>query len=106
MLSDCCRTDESNLKISPHNSKEAPDSALSDRFARGSSVPISIKYKKMATEEAISRQEHRRDRCQLELGKSMREPPPIEIGPKRHKVRGPSSYLGTEQVGLKFRSLE
>ncbi|XP_075641806.1 lysine-specific demethylase JMJ13 isoform X1 [Castanea sativa] len=107
MLSDCCRTDESNLKISPHNSKEAPDSALRDRFARGSSVPISIKCKKMATEEAISRQqEHRRDRFQLELGKSMREPPPIEIGPKRLKVRGPSSYLGTEQVGLKFRSLE
>lgn len=108
MLSDCCRSDESNSKIPPPtNHKEAPDSALRGRFARGSNMPISIKYKKMANEEATSRQQehHRKDRLQLELGKTTREPPPIEIGPKRLKVRGPS-YLGTEQVGLKFRSLE
>uniref|UniRef100_A0A7N2KMV5 Uncharacterized protein n=1 Tax=Quercus lobata TaxID=97700 RepID=A0A7N2KMV5_QUELO len=33
----------------------------------------------------------------------MRELPPIDIGTNRSKVRGPS-YLGTQQVGLKFRS--
>lgn len=108
MPSDCCRTDESHCKIIPPTYyKETPDCAWRDGFARGSSIPISIKYKKSANEEATSRQrEHQRmDRFQLELGKTLREPPPIEIGPKRLKVRGPS-YLGTEQVGVKFRSLE
>ena len=33
----------------------------------------------------------------------MRELPPIDIGTNRSKFRDPS-YLGTEQVGLKFRS--
>lgn len=108
--SDCCRTDESNSKsVPPSNCKEAPDSALRDRFGRGSGIPISIKYKKLGNEEAISRQRehHRKDsRYQLELGKAIREPPPTEIGPKRLKVRGPS-YVGTEsRFELKFRSLE
>ncbi|XP_040989654.1 lysine-specific demethylase JMJ706-like [Juglans microcarpa x Juglans regia] len=108
MPSDCCITDESHCKFTPPTHyKETPDCAWRDGFARGSSIPISIKYKKLANEEATSRQrEHQRmDRFQLELGKTLREPPPIEIGPKRLKVRGPS-YLGTEQVGVKFRSLE
>ncbi|KAB1222263.1 Lysine-specific demethylase 5B [Morella rubra] len=99
MPSDCCRTDELSRKfIPPTNYREAPDSPLRDRFARGSNVPISIKYKKLANEEATCRQRERqrKDSFQLELGKPTREPPPIEIGPKRLKVRGPS-YLGTEQ---------
>ena len=33
----------------------------------------------------------------------MRELPPIDIGTNRSKFRDPS-YLGTERVGLKFRS--
>jgi hypothetical protein len=109
VLSDCWRTEESNCKsVPPTNCKEGPDSALRDRFGRGSAIPISIKYKKLGNEEAISRQrEHqRKDRYQLELGKATREPPPVEIGPKRLKVRGPS-YVGTEsRFELKFRSLE
>ncbi|XP_059444192.1 lysine-specific demethylase JMJ13 isoform X1 [Corylus avellana] len=109
VLSDCWRTDESNCKsVPPTNCKEGPDSALRDRFGRGSGIPISIKYKKLGNEEAISRQrEHqRKDRYQLDLGKAIREPPPVEIGPKRLKVRGPS-YVGTEsRFELKFRSLE
>lgn len=110
VLSDCCRTDESNGKaVPPSNCKEAPDSALRDRFGRGSAIPISIKYKKLGNEEAISRQQreqHRKDRYQVELGKAIREPPSLEIGPKRLKVRGPS-YVGTEgRFELKFRSLE
>jgi len=96
--SECCRTDESNRSsTSGSDYKEAPESASKDRFARGSIIPISIKFKKLINEEAMSRQreQHRRDRFQDELGKTMRKPPPIEIGPKRLKVRSPS-FLGSE----------
>lgn len=61
-------------------------------------MPISIKFKRMANEEAMGgrQREHqqRRDRYS-DLGKTMREAPSIEIGPKRLKVRGPS-LLGWE----------
>ncbi|KAF5477814.1 hypothetical protein F2P56_004427, partial [Juglans regia] len=106
--SDWCRTNESNYKFIPSTRyKDEPDCSVKERFARGSNIPISIKYKTLVNEEAISRQreQQRKDRVQIEMGKTMREPPPIEIGPKRLKVRGPS-YLGTEQVGVKFRSVE
>ncbi|CAK7356075.1 unnamed protein product [Dovyalis caffra] len=98
MSSEYCRTDESNRSsTSGSNYKEAPESASKDRFARGSTIPISIKFKKLTNDEAVSRQQdqHRLDRFQHEVGKTMREPPPIEIGPKRLKVRGPS-FLGSE----------
>ncbi|KAH8521536.1 hypothetical protein H0E87_002539, partial [Populus deltoides] len=91
--SECCRTDESNRSsTSGSDYKEAPESASKDRFAGGSIIPISIKFKKLINEEAMSRQreQHRRDRFRDELGKTMRKPPPIEIGPKRLKVRSPS----------------
>lgn len=99
MPTDSWKSDESNYKyVPPNHHREAADSALRDRYNRGSAIPISIKYKKSANEEAISRQReqhNRKDRYQFEFGKSTREPPSIEIGPKRLKVRGPS-YLGTE----------
>jgi len=97
--SEYCRADESNHGSTSSNSdyKEAPECASKDRVARGSTIPFSIKFKKLTSKEEMGRQRehHRLDRFQHELGKTTREPPPIEIGPKRLKVRGPSS-LGSE----------
>ncbi|KAJ6943057.1 lysine-specific demethylase JMJ706-like isoform X1 [Populus alba x Populus x berolinensis] len=94
------RADESNhgSTSSISDYKEAPESASKERVARGSTIPFSIKFKKLTSKEEMGRQRehHRLDRFQHELGKTMREPPPpIEIGPKRLKVRGPS-FLGSE----------
>ncbi|KAJ6415510.1 hypothetical protein OIU84_004331 [Salix udensis] len=98
--SEYCRADESNHgSTSVSDYKEAPEIASKDRVARGSTIPISIKFKKLTYKEEMGRQrEHhsRLDRFQHEAGKTRREPPPpIEIGPKRLKVRGPS-FLGSE----------
>ncbi|XWS38787.1 hypothetical protein CRYUN_Cryun19dG0160400 [Craigia yunnanensis] len=95
--SECFRNDEPNCNISSTSDyKEAPENAVKDRFGRGT-LPISIKYKKLGNDEAMSRhrEHHINDRFQHEIGKSMREPPPLEIGPKRFKVRGPT-YVGSE----------
>ncbi|XP_057978405.1 lysine-specific demethylase JMJ13 [Malania oleifera] len=90
---ECCISDEeyhcfSRDAICP---KEAPDRAMKDRLTRGAAAPVSTKFKKMNTEEAVhqQREHHREDRFQHNLVKT-REPPSIEIGPKRLKVRGPS----------------
>ncbi|KAJ4728591.1 Lysine-specific demethylase [Melia azedarach] len=96
------RTDELNRNIShASNYKEASVSTSKDRFARVGTIPISIKFKKLADEETVSRQRenNRNERFQHELGKGTREPPPIEIGPKRLKVRGPS-FLGSDSSRL------
>lgn len=99
MSSECSRTDDEPNRnhTSTSNCKDAPENGSRDRFTRGSSIPISIKFKKLVNDEATSRQRehHRADKFQYDLGKTMREPPPIEIGPKRLKVRGPS-FLGSE----------
>ncbi|XP_031261595.1 lysine-specific demethylase JMJ706 isoform X2 [Pistacia vera] len=99
MPSECSRSDESNHSVShtSSNYKETSESGARDKFARGSTVPISIKFKKLTEEETTSKQRenHRNDRFQHDFGKAMREPPPIEIGPKRLKVRGPS-ILGSD----------
>ncbi|KAI3469175.1 hypothetical protein Pfo_025838 [Paulownia fortunei] len=86
-----------NSSLNSTESKEAPVGSSRDKLARGSGIPISIKFKKMANDEVLSNhgELHRDHRQQHELGKTMREPPPIEIGPKRLKVRGPS-VLGYE----------
>lgn len=97
-LSECSMATEQNRSFSSssHHSKRSTDNVPRDRFSAGTTMPISIKFKKMANEEAMSRQRehHRKDRFH-DLGKTMREPPSIEIGPKRLKVRGPS-FLGWE----------
>ncbi|CAL2258631.1 unnamed protein product [Prunus armeniaca] len=101
-----CSTGESTKFLTTSNYKGVSESApMEGRFSRGSTVvprgstiPISIKFKKLANEESVSRQRehHRKDRYhQLESGKRRRGPPPIEIGPKRLKVKGPS-FLGSE----------
>lgn len=102
MPSECSRSDDSNHSVShTSNYKETSESAARDKFARVSTVPISIKFKKLTDEEATSKQRenHRNDRFQHDFGKAMREPPPIEIGPKRLKVRGPS-FLGSDSSRL------
>lgn len=100
MLSEFRRTDESNHKSS-HNSnyKETSESGSKDRFSRvGSTIPISIKFRKLADEEAVSRQQenYRSERFRHEFGEAMREPHPTEMGPKRLKVRGPS-FIGSDR---------
>lgn len=100
MLSEFRRTDESNHKSShTSNYKETSESGSKDRFSRvGSTIPISIKFKKLADEEAVSRQRenYRSERFRHEFGEAMREPHPTEMGPKRLKVRGPS-YIGSDR---------
>lgn len=101
-----CSTGESTRFLTTSTYKGVSESApMEGRFSRGSTVvprgstvPISIKFKKLANEESVSRQRehHRKDRYhQLESGKRRRGPPPIEIGPKHLKVKGPS-FLGSE----------
>lgn len=87
------RTNESSYKQShPVNHKVDNEVSSRDRFAKGNGIPISIRYKKLGNEEiSMQRDHHRRERLQ----QTFREPPSIEIGPKRLKVRGPS-FLGLE----------
>ncbi|XP_050375731.1 lysine-specific demethylase JMJ13 isoform X2 [Argentina anserina] len=97
-LQSCSTTESSTKLVSTTNNKGAPEIASrDDRFARGSTIPFSIKFRKLTNEDSVRRQRdhHRTDIRQLELGSSHREPPPIEIGPKRFKVKGPS-FLASE----------
>ncbi|XP_030457322.1 lysine-specific demethylase JMJ13 isoform X2 [Syzygium oleosum] len=92
MQSHCHRSDGTRYGVgaSAHQ-RETPGTSSRDRFAKGSSV-ISIKFKKLSNEEVQNKAEcQAKDRFQYELGKAVREPPPLEIGPKRLKVRCPSS---------------
>ncbi|XP_028951612.1 lysine-specific demethylase JMJ13-like isoform X2 [Malus domestica] len=106
---DYCSPGEPNAKfIATSNYKGVPESAsLEGRFSTGSSaptgsnVPISIKFKKLANEDAArqQRERHRKDGYEVELGKSRRQPTPMEIGAKRLKVKAPS-FLGSESSRL------
>ncbi|KAL0331606.1 UNVERIFIED_CONTAM: Lysine-specific demethylase [Sesamum angustifolium] len=90
----CSTTDDPNRNSGSNSteSKEVPLGGSRDKSSRGSGIPISIKFKKTPNEEVLSKhgEVHRDQRHQHELGRTMREPPPLEIGPKRLKVRGPS----------------
>ncbi|CAI0470941.1 unnamed protein product [Linum tenue] len=91
----------SRNSLSYSEGREASGSSTSvlkdrDRLPRGSpAAPISIKIKKVATEEALSRhREYQRlGGFHHELGRRREAAPPIEVGPKRLKVKGPSSFL-------------
>ncbi|GMJ16047.1 JUMONJI 13 [Hibiscus trionum] len=89
--SEFCRNDKRHHGISRNSDcKEA----------RRGHLPISIKYRKLGNDEAMVRHEeqHQNDRFKHEVGKCAREPPPLEMGPKRIKVRGPGPlYVGSER---------
>lgn len=91
-MTENCGYDSSSSAI---QTKEAYDSTFRDRYPKG--VPISIKSKKMAHEEAVS--SHRGtlkcDGFPAEIAKPTRELPSAEMGPKRLKIKGPS-FLGLE----------
>lgn len=69
------------------------DGALKDGVVRRTTIPIPIKFKRSVNEEAVRkfREHHKHDEFDLNLGRTIREQPSKEIGPKRLKVRGPSS---------------
>ncbi|KAM3270869.1 lysine-specific demethylase isoform X1 [Capsicum chacoense] len=81
-----------------HSSNANSSNSKEDKSNRGGTVPISVKFKKGANEEASSKQnEHKRDeKFGYELGKTVGEPPPIEIGPKKPKVKVPQ-HLSLEE---------
>ncbi|MED6143707.1 hypothetical protein PIB30_008348 [Stylosanthes scabra] len=91
---DSMRSSESSQKYS-HQPFHKVDGEISSRerfTGANNNIPISVRYKKFGN-DVISRQRdhHRKDKVQ----QSIREPPSIEIGPKRLKVRGPS-FLSVE----------
>ncbi|XP_054825026.1 lysine-specific demethylase JMJ13-like [Prosopis cineraria] len=94
---DCSRSSDSSNKFShPIKRKWEGERSVKDKFAGGNSIPISVRYKKLGS-EGVSRERdmHRKDRFQQAIG----ERPPLEIGPKRLKVRGPS-LLSLEGPGF------
>ncbi|OVA02874.1 JmjC domain [Macleaya cordata] len=100
--SDCYITKKIDRQFSTNiNSKEASVSAPKDRVIIGTTTTSGIKF--MANKDdgfrARQRELNRKHNFQMDTGKTMREPPPIEIGPKRLKVRGPTYYFGSEQAG-------
>ncbi|KAF8412601.1 hypothetical protein HHK36_000570 [Tetracentron sinense] len=110
---DCSTTDKPDRYFSPNvHCKEAPGSASTrDRLAGGTTT-VPMKFKpllsdlKKAEDEAVRlkpREHHRKDKLELDVGKTVREPSPLEIVPKRLKVRGPSFSRGGEQAGMSCR---
>ncbi|KAI4328034.1 hypothetical protein L6164_020430 [Bauhinia variegata] len=93
---DSNRSNETSCKFSrPTNHKVDGESSFKDRFSRGNSIPIFIRYKKLGNEEVSRHQggRHRKERLQHNIRDP--HPPPIDFGPKRLKVRGPS-FTGLE----------
>ncbi|KAL3360583.1 hypothetical protein AABB24_013819 [Solanum stoloniferum] len=82
-------SDGSKAENVTHSSNANSSHSKEDKSARGGTLPISVKFKKGANKEASSKQnEHKRDeKSGYELGKTVGEPPPIEMGPKRLKVK-------------------
>lgn len=85
---------ESNRKI---DFKDGKVGVLRDRPVKRSMVPLSIKVKRTPSDgPSMKHREHPTSgRFQQDKGKMSREGHPIEIGPKRLKVKGPS-FLGSE----------
>lgn len=92
-----CTTTENcgyNSSSSEIHTKEAYDSTSRDRYLKGVPIPISIKSKKVAHEEAVSSHNgiQKDDRFPPEIVKPTRQPPTSEMGPKRLKIKGPSFW--------------
>ncbi|XP_024961234.1 lysine-specific demethylase JMJ706-like [Cynara cardunculus var. scolymus] len=101
---ECSKAGNTGSFISPSSihSKEAKESVSKEKFVKGTTAPFSIKYKKIGNEEIAGKnRDHQRDyNSYNELGKSTREPLPLESGPKRLKVKGPSMIIGLENTSL------
>ncbi|KAL6008204.1 hypothetical protein ACLOJK_033710 [Asimina triloba] len=84
-----------------HNFKAALDSAPRNRVGSGV-APVFTKYKPLLIDANIgmmdpkARDQIRKDSCELDMAKYVRELPPLEYGPKRLKVKGPS-FPGGDQ---------
>nr|XP_043628599.1 lysine-specific demethylase JMJ706-like [Erigeron canadensis] len=74
--------------LAPEFSIHRKESVSKEIFVRGTTTPILIKYKKTGNEEAVSN--HRDDSFYHEPGNTVRQPLPLESGPKRLKIKGPS----------------
>uniref|UniRef100_A0A803LTV2 Lysine-specific demethylase JMJ706-like n=1 Tax=Chenopodium quinoa TaxID=63459 RepID=A0A803LTV2_CHEQI len=87
---------EFNRKSDIH-SKDGKVIVMRDGPHKGSIVPISIKVKRTPGDgPSIRHRDHPSSgRFQQNIGKITREPHPLDIGPKRLKVKGPS-FLGSE----------
>ncbi|XP_010245224.1 PREDICTED: lysine-specific demethylase JMJ706-like isoform X2 [Nelumbo nucifera] len=104
-------TDKAERHASPSvNSKEVSGFGPKDRFSGGSFTSISMKSRPLLTDlkvvykdddniVRVNPREHIRKNFEDYVGQTTREPPPIEIGPKRLKVRGPSYPSGGEPTG-------
>lgn len=95
-LGPLCSPEDSSTSDINHRSvsissqfKDALDFHPRDKSVRGGTIKLK---NGAANEQALSKQD---ERFQMELGHSKREPPRIESGSKRLKVRGPS-VLGFE----------
>ncbi|XP_071730624.1 lysine-specific demethylase JMJ13-like [Rutidosis leptorrhynchoides] len=69
-------------------SREPLESVSKDKFVKGASTLVSIKYKKLGNEEAAIK--HGDFNMYHEPGKTKKEPVTLESGPKRLKIKGPS----------------
>ncbi|KAJ4958970.1 hypothetical protein NE237_026081 [Protea cynaroides] len=99
--SDSCINRKPDRLCSPSvNLKVTSCSTSKDRYVGGTTAPMSFKFRQSPTDlkmvnreepERMKQREHydRRNDFQVDVGKTKREPPPIEIGPKRLKVRSP-----------------
>lgn len=78
---------------SSSSTSHCKDGATGNTISRRTTIPISIKFKRSVNEEAVSKfiDHHEDDKFELNLGRMTREQPSTGIGPKRLKVRGPSS---------------
>ncbi|KAL1829917.1 lysine-specific demethylase JMJ13 isoform X3 [Daucus carota subsp. sativus] len=96
----CSTTDDSdhNSCSSTIRSKEAHNSTSRSRSSDGTPIPISIRYKKLSHDEAVSKHigNQKDDRFLPEMIKRARNPPPLEMGPKRLKIKGPS-FMGLDE---------
>ncbi|GAA0166326.1 histone modifying enzyme [Lithospermum erythrorhizon] len=82
----------------PHSRDVSGSLSSRDRFARGGIFPVSIKIKRAAN-QIVSKSKEQYDiygRFQHGSGRPVKEAPPLAIGQKPLKIRGPSIF-GIEQ---------
>ncbi|XP_042504311.1 uncharacterized protein LOC122081310 [Macadamia integrifolia] len=107
---DSCTNHKPDRHCSPRaNSKETSCDTPKERFFGGTTAPMPFKFRQSSAglkmldrddlERMKSREHNRRNNFPVDVRKTMREPPHIEIGPKQLKVRGPLFPNRGEQPG-------